>query len=260
MKIDAEFHPVTVDRLDDLRRFSESHGKFRYCSCMRWRLTSGEFQRSTKDERIARLEALPGDAIPIGVLGYVDGVPMGWCSVAPRESYRAVERSRAIPRTDNRKVWAVVCFFLDSRVRASGFFCFAPRSSTLATRARRCWKATLSNLVGRATGTWDGLSSTRRLASARSLVPPRRAPPHAASCASNSAPPDNSRQRFRPVHRTLDEQEAAAVLAGYERRNWYAAPVVRRVLSWLVGWRYDSSDDAQRRLTNELPILAFRRA
>jgi len=118
--LEITLHPVTVARLDDLRRFSESHGKFRYSSCMRWRLTSGEFQRSTKDERIGRLEALSGDAIPIGVLGYVDGVPISWCSVAPRESYRAVERSRAIPRIDNRKVWAVVCFFLDSRVRGKG--------------------------------------------------------------------------------------------------------------------------------------------
>jgi hypothetical protein len=27
-----EFHPVTAERLPDLARFSEQHGKFRYCS------------------------------------------------------------------------------------------------------------------------------------------------------------------------------------------------------------------------------------
>lgn len=66
------------------------------------------------------------------------------------------------------------------------------------------------------------------------------------------------RQRFRPRHRVLSEDEAAAALADYERRNRLAAPVVRRVLSWLVGWRYDASADARRRLMRELPVVAFR--
>ena len=38
------FHPVTPERLRDLARFSEQHGKFRYRSCMRWRLTSTEYK------------------------------------------------------------------------------------------------------------------------------------------------------------------------------------------------------------------------
>ena len=66
------------------------------------------------------------------------------------------------------------------------------------------------------------------------------------------------RDRFRPAHRELDEAEAIAVVADYERRNRWVAPVVRRVLSWLVGWDYDGSDDARRRLVRQLPLVAFR--
>lgn len=66
------------------------------------------------------------------------------------------------------------------------------------------------------------------------------------------------RQRFRPEHRTLSQGEAIAALRDYERRNRLAAPVVRRVLSWLVGWRYDGSDGARRHLARELPVVAFR--
>ena len=65
-------------------------------------------------------------------------------------------------------------------------------------------------------------------------------------------------ERFRPAHRVLGEPEAVAVLADYERRNRFAAPVVRRTLSWLVGWNYDGTDDARRRLAHELPLIAFR--
>lgn len=66
------------------------------------------------------------------------------------------------------------------------------------------------------------------------------------------------RHRFRPVHRVLDEREAAAMLADYERRNRWVTPVIHRVLSALLDWRYDGSDDARRRLVRELPVVAFR--
>ena len=68
------------------------------------------------------------------------------------------------------------------------------------------------------------------------------------------------RRGFRPVHRVLDEQEAAAALADYERRNRWASWVIRRGLGWLAGWRYDGGPDARRRLAQQLPVVAFRPA
>lgn len=66
------------------------------------------------------------------------------------------------------------------------------------------------------------------------------------------------RRHYAPAHRLLGADEAAAVVAAYERRNRFIAPVVRAVLSRLVGRRYDSSDAARRRLVTQLPLLAFR--
>ncbi|MDE3231156.1 MAG: GNAT family N-acetyltransferase, partial [Chloroflexota bacterium] len=93
-----EYHPVTRERLADLRRFSETHGKFRYCSCMRWRLPSAEFSRSTKESRVAALDGLVEAEAPVGVLAYRAGEPVGWVSVAPRASLAALERYRALAR------------------------------------------------------------------------------------------------------------------------------------------------------------------
>jgi hypothetical protein len=115
-----EFHPVTPERLADLERFSDRHGRFRYCSCMRWRFASAEYQRSTKDSRVAALADRVRRGVPVGVLAYVDGEPVGWCSVAPRETYAALERYRALPRLDDTPVWSVACFFVDSSVRRKG--------------------------------------------------------------------------------------------------------------------------------------------
>ncbi|HET6865892.1 MAG TPA: nitroreductase family deazaflavin-dependent oxidoreductase [Solirubrobacteraceae bacterium] len=66
------------------------------------------------------------------------------------------------------------------------------------------------------------------------------------------------RERFAPRYRELDPVEAAAVLAEYERRNRYIAPLVRRVLSWLVGWHYDGTPGQRLALARELPIVALR--
>jgi deazaflavin-dependent oxidoreductase (nitroreductase family) len=68
------------------------------------------------------------------------------------------------------------------------------------------------------------------------------------------------RDRFRPLSRTLPEDEAIGALAEYEKRNRLVTPLIRRVLSWLVGWRYDGSNEGRRRRVGELPVVAFRPA
>jgi deazaflavin-dependent oxidoreductase (nitroreductase family) len=69
-----------------------------------------------------------------------------------------------------------------------------------------------------------------------------------------------ARGRWMPVARVLEPLEAAAALADYERRNRWAAPIVRRVLGRLAGFPYDGSPAARERLVAELPLVGFRPA
>lgn len=117
---EVDFQPVAPDNLDDLERFSREHGKFRYCSCMRWRMTSTEFSRSNKPCRIEALREQVVKGRPIGVLAYADGVPVGWCSIGPRDEFRGLERYRKLARIDDAAVWSVTCFFIDRRHRRKG--------------------------------------------------------------------------------------------------------------------------------------------
>lgn len=55
-----------------------------------------------------------------GVLAYVDGEVAGWCSVAPRSTYRRLMRSRTIPFLDERDAWSVVCFVVRPGFRRLG--------------------------------------------------------------------------------------------------------------------------------------------
>lgn len=66
------------------------------------------------------------------------------------------------------------------------------------------------------------------------------------------------RSRFAPIHRVLDETEAAAVVQEYEQSNRWVLPVIRTVLSKLLGWRYDGSETGRIHLIRSLPIVAFR--
>ena len=55
-----------------------------------------------------------------GVLAYVDGEPAGWCSIAPRSSYRRLLHSRTIPILDERDAWVAVCFVVRPKFRRQG--------------------------------------------------------------------------------------------------------------------------------------------
>lgn len=63
--------------------------------------------------------------------------------------------------------------------------------------------------------------------------------------------------RFKARYRLLSDAEAVQVFRGYEKRNAVVMPVVRRVLSRLLGWKYSGSDADLLRAVGQLPLVAF---
>ncbi|MEP6482419.1 MAG: GNAT family N-acetyltransferase [Rhodoglobus sp.] len=63
-----------------------------------------------------------------GILAYVDDEVAGWCSIAPRSSYRRLMNSRTIPFVDaaedgsgsERDAWSAVCFVVRPKFRRQG--------------------------------------------------------------------------------------------------------------------------------------------
>jgi GNAT superfamily N-acetyltransferase len=58
--------------------------------------------------------------MPTGILGYRDGEVIGWCSIAPRETYERLNRSRTIPRIDDRATWSLACFYIRKDEQGKG--------------------------------------------------------------------------------------------------------------------------------------------
>ncbi len=65
-------------------------------------------------------------------------------------------------------------------------------------------------------------------------------------------------EHFVATHRFLGEDEAMQVMRDYEHRNRFIAPIVRRGLSWILGWPYHSTESDRRRLVRQLPLIGFR--
>jgi GNAT superfamily N-acetyltransferase len=115
-----EFHPLTPERWPDLVKLFEHHGNPGYCWCMTWRATSAEYKQLDSAGRKRALHSLVKARIPIGILAYREGEPIGWCSIAPRETYTRLEKSTTLKRIDDRPVWSVVCFFVRRDMRGQG--------------------------------------------------------------------------------------------------------------------------------------------
>ena len=85
------------------------------CVCMVYRNSS-----LSMPDRIARMRELCDGEPGPGVLAYVDGEVAGWCSVAPKSSYRALVNSRTIPHIDDEDAWSVICFVIRPGFRRRG--------------------------------------------------------------------------------------------------------------------------------------------
>jgi GNAT superfamily N-acetyltransferase len=71
-------------------------------------------------ERITHMRELCESEPGPGVLAFVDGEVAGWCSIAPKATYRALVSSRTIPHVDDADAWSAVCFVVRPGFRRRG--------------------------------------------------------------------------------------------------------------------------------------------
>jgi GNAT superfamily N-acetyltransferase len=115
-----DFSPATADRWVDLEALFGSRGACGGCWCMSWRLPRAEFNANKGEgNRLALLELVKAGPPP-GLLAYADSKPIGWCAVAPRTAYPALERSRVLRPVDNQPVWSISCIFVVKGYRRQG--------------------------------------------------------------------------------------------------------------------------------------------
>ena len=107
-----EVTPQTRDRFEAL---FEQPGAPKYCWCMAWRHSSREHIQNDEKKRmmLARIDK----GTPVGIVAEPAGKIVGWCSVAPRETYRRLWKEQDDGEAD---VWSIVCFYVPRALRGGG--------------------------------------------------------------------------------------------------------------------------------------------
>src|SRR5262245_2316411 len=104
--------PVTKENWETFSRLFETKGAPHYCWCTSYRARNAS--KLTGAEKKAFMRRSVDSGVPIGVIACKRDEPIGWCSVAPRETYVRLERSSAMPRATPpaTSTWTIVCFFV----------------------------------------------------------------------------------------------------------------------------------------------------
>ena len=118
--IDLKFHPVTQKRWSDVEALFGEKGACGGCWCMLWRLTRKEFEQQKGEANRQAMKAIVESGGIPGLLAYSGKQPIAWCSVAPREKFTALERSRVLKKIDDKAVWSISCFFIHKDFRKQG--------------------------------------------------------------------------------------------------------------------------------------------
>ena len=87
---------------------------------MWYRLKRSEYEkRKGEGNRVAMKRIVDSGKIP-GLLAYLNGLPVAWCSVGPREQFPVLNRSRNLKPVDEKPVWSIVCLFIAKECRRKG--------------------------------------------------------------------------------------------------------------------------------------------
>lgn len=112
-----EIHPVTPERLADLEELFESTATLRGCRCMIFRAgVTGKVPPASGPERKKAMRALVRAGTPVGLLAYLEGKPVGWCSVAPRSTFPPL----GVVEAPAEPIWSITCFYVRPELRGQG--------------------------------------------------------------------------------------------------------------------------------------------
>ncbi|MBU0558367.1 MAG: GNAT family N-acetyltransferase [Bacteroidetes bacterium] len=90
------------------------------CWCMAWRLKNADFEKQKGDGNKSAMKSFVKENKIIGIIGYIDSEPVGWCSVAPREDFIKLKNSRVLKSVNDEPVWSVTCLFMAKNFRKIG--------------------------------------------------------------------------------------------------------------------------------------------
>lgn len=119
-ELKLDIYSLDKERWNDFEALFGDRGACGGCWCMSWRLKKSVFDGQKGTANKNAMKNLVEQNEIVGVLGYLDGKPIGWCAVAPRDKYIRLENSRVLKRIDNEPVWSITCLYIEKTYRRKG--------------------------------------------------------------------------------------------------------------------------------------------
>ena len=111
------FKPVTRTTVKDFEALFDAPGGPKYCWCMTWRATPDELKESKGAARHRQMLGRIEEGVPVGLVGYEDGAPAAWVSIAPRETFRGLGGSDT---KAGESIWSLTCMYVPRAHRREG--------------------------------------------------------------------------------------------------------------------------------------------
>ena len=110
------FKPVTAETVGDFEALFGARGGPNWCWCMAWRASSAELKDAKSPARKRQMLGRINNGVPVGLVAYDGGEPVGWVSVAPKETFQ-----KGLGGTgDMDNVWSLTCMFIARTHRKQG--------------------------------------------------------------------------------------------------------------------------------------------
>jgi GNAT superfamily N-acetyltransferase len=90
------------------------------CWCQFWHLRGKAWWDGHGAGHRKRLREEIRGGFASALLAYVDGQPVGWCRLGPRETFDRLEHSPKLARIDDEDVWSIVCFYVHPNAKRQG--------------------------------------------------------------------------------------------------------------------------------------------
>jgi GNAT superfamily N-acetyltransferase len=117
---DVKFESLTRKNWKMFETLMGERGGCGGCWCMAFRVPRKEFDEQKYDGNKNAMKEIVARKEPVGLIASVDGEPIGWIALAPREVYWRIEHSRSLKRIDDKPVWSITCFFVKKEYRRTG--------------------------------------------------------------------------------------------------------------------------------------------
>jgi len=118
--------PVTAGLWPSLETLFGPQGACYGCWCSYFRLAPKQREVLSRDNRKQLLKDATGKPLPPGLIALDDGVPVGWVQVTPRSHVPRWNTPRTVSRPlegddpSDPGLWAISCFFIQSKRRGQG--------------------------------------------------------------------------------------------------------------------------------------------